>query len=675
MNLSECWFGGSSVSRVTLVTCFNAEWQFGRIPSPYVPLNLLCLAACLRERGHEVQIVDQTLALTTGRADDGPRFHYQMAELIGETRPDVVGFTTMCNSYPQTLTLARHSKDLLPRVKIVLGGPQATAVDLATLESFRWVDAIVRGEADNSFPDLVALWATGQGAETDIAGLSWRDESDACRRTESAPLLELDRLPFPAYDLYPIDPTKSSLIPVEAGRGCPFDCSFCSTNLFFSRRYRIKAPTRLLAELIHLRDVYGFESFDLVHDMLTVDKRWVSNFSRLLIAGDYGFTWGCSARVDCVTPDLLEEMAEAGCVGIFFGIETGSQRLQPIVKKKLHIAQVLPTLRSCAELGMKPTASFITGFPNETTEDAMATLHMALDVLQLSPETTTQLHLLAPLVGSPLYEDHKISLAFDGHSSDISLFLLTEDEIETVKNYPEIFPSFYFFPTPNLDRTLTKAVSASLYTSAMFLIALREIGVDLAQILRGWVTWQATNVDDDVMLRQDYYLDRFRSDFVRYLRNIVIPSIIDKAPQLASMVEYYELKYSIEMGEIKEQLVFREFGFDIDRLDQLIRTDVRSWQTVTPQLWGVLFVNFGHRPNSGFMYLHVPVASGLIEQGDVLAIPDMRGQLLSQPKLMIHNKTKHRLFLIDHHLDAEIKASLDTIQLRNGFAREEAIMT
>jgi radical SAM superfamily enzyme YgiQ (UPF0313 family) len=661
------------VTKVTLVTCFNAEWQFGRIPSPYIPLNLLCLAACLREQGHEVQIVDQARALTTGRAHDGPRFHFQMAELIGDTCPEVVGFTTMCNTYPQTLRLARHCKELLPTSKIVLGGPQATAVDLATLHHFPWVDAIVRGEADKGFPDLVGLWATGRGAETGIAGLTWRDANGVCHHTESAPLLELDSLPFPAYDLYPVGLAKSSLIPVEAGRGCPFDCTFCSTNLFFSRRYRIKAPARLVAELSHLHDTYGFTNFDLVHDMLTVDKRWVRDFSRMLIAGDYGFTWGCSARVDCVTPDLLEEMAEAGCVGIFFGIETGSQRLQPIVKKKLHTGQVLPTLRSCAELGMKPTASFITGFPDETTEDAMTTLHMALDVLQLSPDTTAQLHLLAPLVGSPLYRDHKGSLNFDGHSSDISLFLLTDDEIETVKNYPEVFSSFYFFPTPYLNRTLTKAVSASLYTSAMFLIALREIGVDLAQVVKGWVNWQAANVND-AMLRQDYYLDRFRVDFVRYLGDNVIPSIVDKAPQLASMIEYYKLKYAVERGEIKEQLVFREFGFDIDRLDQLIRTDVRSWRTVTPQPWGVLLVNLGYSPNSGFMYLQVPMAFRSIEQGDVLEIPDIRGQILSQPKLMIHNKTKHKLFLVDHHLDAETKAGLNMVNLQNGFATEEPAM-
>lgn len=646
--------------KIALVTCFNADWHFGRLPKPYVPLNLLCIAASLRERGHEAEIVDQTLALNEGRVTDGPEFHTQMAELIHASDPDVIGFTTMCNSYPQTLTLARHCKELLPAVKVVLGGPQATAVALPTLLHFPWVDVIVRGEADTTFPDLIDHWTQGGGDESNIAGLSWRDQKGNCHHTESHPLLNLDPLPYPAYDLYPVDPKKFSLVPVEAGRGCPFACSFCSTNLFFSRNYRIKAASRLAAEMKYLHDTYGYRDFDLVHDMLTVDKGWVRDFSRLLIAKKYGFTWGCSARIDCVTPDLLEEMAAAGCVGIFFGIETGSQRLQPMIEKKLHTTRVLPTLQHCADLGMKPTASFITGFPDETAEDALATLDMALDVLELSTETKTQLHLLAPLVGSPLYQKHKGSLRFDGHSSDISIFLLSDDEIEAVKRYPEVFSSFYFVPTPHLDRAFTKALSASIYTCTSLLLALRKAGVNLYELFTSWVEWQARNIDPPA-IKQDYYLYHFRVDFVRYLQQHIVPSLADKVPQVASMVEYYKLQYGIERGDITEQLVFRNFDFDIDNLHQLVRTNEASWEQIERKRWGMLFVILGGEPTSGFMYLEVPVTSGSVEQGDVLEIRDMQRQLLTQPKLMIHNKTQQRLLLVEHHMTPQ---TLETLGLK-----------
>jgi len=643
--------------KITLVTCFNADWHIARFPKPYIPLNLLCLAAALRERGHIAEIADQSLALASGKAQDGPQFHQQVAELIAETAPDVVGFTTMCNSYPQTLTLARHCKQVLPHVKIVLGGPQATAADQPTLMHFPWVDGIVRGEADTTFPDLIDHWATGQRTESELSGLSWRDHKGEFHRSDARPLLNLDQLPYPAYDLYPVKEGTFSLIPVEAGRGCPFDCAFCSTNLFFSRKYRTKTPARLAAELLHLHQTYGFKDFDLVHDMLTVDRKWMGDFCQTLINGQYGFTWGCSARVDCVTSDLLGKMATAGCVGIFFGIETGSERLQPIVKKRLHTSQVLPVLHHCSELGMNPTASFITGFPDETVEDALDTVEMALDVLQLSPATTVQLHLLAPLVGSPLYDKYRHCLSFDGHSSDISLFLLNEDEIDAVKQYPDVFSSFYYIPTPHLSRRLAKSLSAAIYTCAPLLLGLRKSGIPLQDVFTQWLTWQAASINAGSN-QQDYYLYRFRADFVRYIREEIAPAFAGTAPQLLDMIEYDAVQYGIERGDIKDTLVFREFRFDIDSLNRLIRTRDESWGAIQEQPSGMLFVNLGGHPDLGFTYLEVPVRSRSIAPGDELEISDLTAQLLNQSKLLIHNKTQGRLLVVGHHMTVETLGKL-----------------
>lgn len=640
--------------RVTLVTCFNAEWQFGRWPSPYIPLNLLCLAASLRERGHEAQIVDQTLALTQGKAEDGPAFHDQVSRLIADTQPDVVGFSTMCNCYPQSLTLARHYRDLDPKAKIVFGGPQATAVDVQSLQAFPWLDVVVRGEADHTLPDLLDRWEAGSSVDGGCAGVTWRDGDGHVHRNPSPPLLaSLDELPFPAYDQYPLDRVDTRLIPVEAGRGCPFACTFCSTNLFFSRTYRIKSAARLVAELRHLHDTYGFQNFELVHDMLTVNKRWVAEFSRLLIEQPGGFTWGCSARVDCVTPELLTLMAKAGCVGMFFGIETGSQRLQPLIKKELRMTTVLPMLRHCAQLGVEVTASFITGFPDETPEDAMASLDMALDVVQLSPDTKTQLHLLAPLAGSPLYAEHRHELELDGHCSDVSLFQLTEAETGMIRDYPEIFSNFYFFPTPRLDRGFTKAVSAALYSCPIVLIALRHEGVDLENAFTGWVAWQARHVGAEG-LAHDYYFTRFGADFLRYVRDEVLPAAGVPA-YLRDLVELHRVKLTLEKQTADELTLYREFEFDVADFARLARA-AEPWSELPRQPNGMLFINLGVASQPGYMYLEVPVPvdpGGAIRPGDVLEVPDLATQLRTQPKLLIYNKTQDRLLLTDHHMTAQ----------------------
>ena len=129
--------------------------------------------------------------------------------------------------------------------------------------------------------------------------------------------------------------------------------------------------------------------------------------------------------------------------------------LPDTIKKRLNLEHVIPTVRTCLEHDIRPKTSFIVGFPDETESDMLDSFNMALDVLSMSPDAQVQMHLLAPLIGSLLCEKHEDELQFDGHSSDISLFMLADAELDMVRRYPEIFSSFYHIPTPQLDRDLT----------------------------------------------------------------------------------------------------------------------------------------------------------------------------------------------------------------------------
>ncbi|MFC4531994.1 B12-binding domain-containing radical SAM protein [Sphaerisporangium dianthi] len=637
--------------RVALVTCFNADWHHGKVPSPYVPLNLLTLAAHVRAAGHEPVIVDQTLALFDGTATDGPGFHRDVADFIAGLRPDVIGFTTMCNSYPQTLALAGECRERDPEVKIVLGGPQATVVDVATLTEFAFVDAVVRNEADVSLNAMLGS-LSGDGDIERVPGVTWRRPGGAVVRNPDAPLLQdLDDLPYPAYDLYPFDKIRVGLAPVEAGRGCPYGCTFCSTNVYFNRRHRIKSPERLVTEMRFLHQAYGFSRFDLVHDMLTVDRRWVRRFCEVLRDGGDGFSWGCSARTDRVDDALLSEMAEAGCMGVFFGVETGAQALQPAIKKRLDVSDVLPVMSSCVENGISPTASFITGFPDETVTDALDSFGLALDVLELSQKTSAQMHLLAPLTGSPLHTRHRDDLRFDGHSSDISLFLLNEAEISLVRRHPAIFANFYFIPTPHLDRELAKAVSAATYTCPLLFIALRHAGADPRRVLTGWTDWQRRNISGE-QRAQDYYLYRFVLDLCAYVKAELLPELIGRAPYLPDLVEYFEVRYALQRGLIPQATVFRRFDWDVQALSASLRGAGRPPEA-TPGAHDLLFVDLKLVRQRGYVFLETSVPrtpSPLVRDGDVLEIRDIARQLVSRPQLVIRNVSQQKGFTTRHHL-------------------------
>ena len=152
---------------------------------------------------------------------------------------------------------------------------------------------------------------------------------------------------------------------LELGRGCPFACTFCSTNDFFRRNFRLRTPERVIADMRTIAAKYGIRSFALVHDMFTVDRRKVAGFCDAMIASGEGFQWSCSARTDCVDEQLLALMASAGCRGIFYGIEAGSVRMQKIIDKHLDPARAEEVIDLTEQLGMRTTVSLITGFPKK----------------------------------------------------------------------------------------------------------------------------------------------------------------------------------------------------------------------------------------------------------------------------------------------------------------------
>ncbi len=210
-----------------------------------------------------------------------------------------------------------------------------------------------------------------------------------------------------------------------------------------------------------------------------------------------------------------------------------------------------------------------------------------------------------------------------------------------------------------MQRNFTKAVSASLYEAPGLLIALRHAGANLKDVLRGWVEWQRKNVDGED-LGQDYDLHRFGLDFSRYLREEVVAWVAKSAPYFGEMVDYFEVKYSLQRGHITDRTVFCQFEYDVPHLNRLARTDA-PWPTIKTQPTGVLFVNLAFTPAYGFAYLElcIPQSSkALIKPGDEIEIPDLVEQLQTFPKLIIFNRTQKRVFMTKHHMTPKMSRAL-----------------
>lgn len=193
------------------------------------PLNLLVLGAALLEAGYGVCLTDLAL-LYSGIS------HFDAAALAGIARliigkpSRVLGFTAMCGNYSIALRIAEECKRLDPDRIIILGGPHASFVAAETLTHFPAIDYIVAGEGELTLPELIAALESGHPL-SEVEGICFREEG-TIRTNPPRPILRnLDDTPFPAFHLiedieaYFTTP-ENRFFPVEAGRGCPFNCSF-----------------------------------------------------------------------------------------------------------------------------------------------------------------------------------------------------------------------------------------------------------------------------------------------------------------------------------------------------------------------------------------------------------------------------------------------------------------
>ena len=407
-------------------------------------LGLMSLAAVLRETGIDTAIVDPKLEVASGRLRLDNSLASAFGRRLAAEDADVVGFTALGCNFPFVVRAATWLRRLRPGTPILLGGPHATILHRQILESLDCFDVVVRHEAEQILPLVIEALA-GKRSLLTIPSISFRTKRGTLVDNGSIGIVEdLDGLPMPAYDTYPIGDMGLDEIRIEAGRGCPFSCTFCSTATFFGRQYRLKSPERLRHEMVHLNATYGFTAFKLNHDLFTVNRHKVQAFCEAI--ADCGFSWSCSARVDCVDEALLTSMRAAGCRHIYFGIETGSERMQDISRKKLDLALVEPTLRITEALGIATTTSFIAGYPQETRADQDQTLD-AVGRLHVRPRglNEAQLHLLAPEPGTALIEEFRHALRVDDHVSEFSLPTLDDEDTGLVQSSPALFSNHFYF--------------------------------------------------------------------------------------------------------------------------------------------------------------------------------------------------------------------------------------
>lgn len=528
-----------------------ADSDAHRLIAEHAPLGVLSLAAVLDQSGLRPEIIDlnrlhyQYINSNEHKSEGGGFADYVIRHFTPK-QFDVFGFSTICSSYPLTLRIAQGVKRIHPEAKIVLGGPQASVVDVKTLQAFPFVDFVVRGEAEESLPRLLQALHDNDAGLSQINGITFRERGQIIRTNNAPVIADLDTLPFPAFHLYP-HIESCSYAPLEAGRGCPFTCSFCSTNDFFRRRFRMKSAEVLVRQMHEVKETYGINSFNLVHDMFTVDRKKVMNFCDVVLASGEKFYWNCSARTDCVDEALISHMARAGCTGVFFGIDTGSKRMQEKINKRLDLPEAAAQIKHTTKHRMDTTVSLITGYPEETKEDLRDTIKFAGESLR-HRTVDLQLHLLAPLAETPITTQFLEELVYDDIFSDISYqgWEQHPEDREMIVTHRDIFTNFYAVPTRSLDRHYLKELREFVLKGVLkhrwLMVFLHQDCGDLTDVFDEWLLWWSAHKDSAVapLRDRDYYTGQtFSTDLLRFVEEHYSSSMTAR-PHVATTVAIVE---------------------------------------------------------------------------------------------------------------------------------------
>ena len=363
----------------------------------FPPLGLGYIASRLRNEGYDVDILDCTFMMRN-----------EALKRAKEARADVVGIYSMVSMRQDSIKFASYLRDSCGL--IVAGGPLPSSDPVSFMNDF---DMVVRGEGENSMLDIVRVYEKGGNPEH-IPGIVYRKNGNSWSSDEgeivSTGILkleaDLDRIAFPARDLFPNDDyidywkkkTGHATTTVFTTRGCPFRCEFCSSAVF-GVSYRERSPPNVVDEVEEALS-YGYDRIHFADDVFTLNKERVFGICREIRKRGLDFKWECLGRVDSIDDDLAAVMKSAGCDRIFFGIESGSDRILKVMNKKITVNSACKAVHSARTAGIRTGAFFILCYPGETDETVLGTIRFATSL----PLDYLSFTVPYPLPGTALYE-------------------------------------------------------------------------------------------------------------------------------------------------------------------------------------------------------------------------------------------------------------------------------
>jgi len=389
--------------RITLVhpSGFNfvpGQLDFSVLANRMAPIGILSLAAWLEKHNHPTAVHDCL----------GPcapiGVEANVAQILA-TQPELVGISATTCAFLEGVDIAAALKRQRPELKVIVGNVHSSSIGAPLLELFPEIDYLCLGEGEGPQLDL----ADGK-TPRDIPNLAWRDGERIITNPRRPRILDLDTLPFPAYEKLVGFPQGYHLplfsyikrwgATMITSRGCPYTCSFCDRTVF-ERLHKSNSPEYICEHMRHLRDHFGVRHINFYDDLFTANTRRVTALCERLIREPLGMNFNCAIRTGHTPGDMLKLLKRAGALMVSLGIESADPEMMRRHKAGVSLEAVRDTVEKIHAAGLRAKGLFIFGLPGETPKTIQTTSDFILS-LDLDEMNMTK---FSPLYGAPIWDE------------------------------------------------------------------------------------------------------------------------------------------------------------------------------------------------------------------------------------------------------------------------------
>lgn len=381
------------------------------------------LAAYIQKRGYQFALVDGIasglnriwrLAKYPGYQCQGLTFDEVLAQIPSES--GVLAFSAMFSGeWPVMRDMIKRARQKFPFALFVAGGEHITALTEYSLRDCPEIDVCVRGEGEHTFFEVLEAFREGRGF-SNVSGVAYLDETGRYWLNGGLPRIrDVDAIPWPHWPVgylekfwaagksYGVQSERD--MPIMATRGCPYQCTFCSSPQMWTTRYTLRDSDDLIAEIQSYIERYNITSLQF-YDLTAVTKKsWTVEYCEKLLAAGIHIKWSLPSgtRSEALDHESLGLLKRTGCDYLVYAPESGSPETLKAIKKRISLDKLTLSVLEAKRLGIVVRTNLIIGFPDETRKNVFETIRYGL-YLAWKGADEVSINIFSPYPGTEIFD-------------------------------------------------------------------------------------------------------------------------------------------------------------------------------------------------------------------------------------------------------------------------------